>query len=396
MRRQKGTATWIALGASILLGGCSRANEIVTTEQPDTEQPAQAEPMSSASQLPTSLEVVDVEPADIRAAFGLLDAPVFATVRLSERFDIDGEVVELRETVVSDPSSDISFVRLDHSEVAQAMLAPLMDVSNVPDREAQEGTEWSDSLGPMLWARGLVPRQYTIQDGVAWTKFGGERQTALATLNVLLAAEESPLVEEVLATLESSSAPLDKWVGIKTDDRPITQIPSIGGLLAYRSVTTYVSQTWLQAGVELGDLRIDQQKVVGDRTVVQISDNLTTTLQLEFDQQLRLKAIEQDLSQWPNDSGLLGGRIEIDWEVDQSLLELPAEEDRFNAIDMLASIGLGPECVPEGVVTAADLEAIPELTEVLNQECIDQSPALQAGQAAAKRFAEVEAAISGD
>ncbi len=201
-------------------------------------------------------------------------------------------------------------------------------------------------------------------------------------------------LDPTIEMLESSTAPLDKWLSVELDVGNPLQFPGLGEVLTPAVVSDTVANGWFGPRVKIGDLQLNRQYTEGDAVVVEISDNLSTTLLIEFDADMRVQAIEQDLGEQREDSELarlavvVWRRFEITWDVDRSLLQLPAEEDRFNAIDILAAMGMGPECVPEEVTTVAELEAM-SFTEVLTPACLAQSPVLQMKQAAAEKFAAV-------
>jgi len=387
MNRWSARSTWsglLAMSALILVGGCSQAETVQATQSiPNPEQ-------ATRSAAPVVSAAPDLTMADIRAAFDLLDEPAAATVRLIERLEVEGEVLSRHETVTSDPASGITHVDVDHSEPSQVTLD-----AAVGDPENTQTASDAIRLGVALAGAGVVPQSYVTENNVGWILWGPLRESTVAKMRALGSIDDSTEMDAVIKVFQSSTAPLDKWVRIELDVGNPVQFPGHGAALTPPNINEMLAESWLSPGIEIEDLRLIDQYLEGEAVVVKIAHNLTTTLLVELDKDMRIRAIEQDLSDQGQDVALVWRRIEISWDIDRSLLQLPAKENRFTAIDMFAAMGLGPECVPEGITTVAELEAIPVLTDVLTQTCIDQTPIWGLQASTADNFAKVESGLDG-
>lgn len=370
----------------MLVAGCSRV-EVVQANQPPQSFEPQATSDVSAISATSDDQVLTM--ADVRAAFDSLDEPAAATVRLTERREADNQVLISEETVISDPDSGIARIEVDHSALSQVL------VDGINEPATPEDINPILRIELMTISTGLIPREYVTQDGVAWSTFDQQRQATINSWRLLALLNDSDQLGPAIETLELTTAPLDKWISLKLIDSNPFQFPGHGPTLTPAYVREIVTDEWLPSGVQISDLRLTTQHLEGDTTFLEISDNQTTLL-VEFDSAMRIQAIEQDLAGQELLHEVQWRRIEIAWEVEQSKLQLPSEEDRFDAIDMFATMGLGPECVPEGITTVAEMEAATPLTDLITQACIDQSPIMQMRLSASEKFEELDTVSSGD
>ncbi len=333
--------TWAAAALGVLvLGGCSRLSPqdvpgAMALE--DTQVQAGDFTLDQAeSSTPALTQEISLD--DLLTALDDLQTPQPVKTTLIMQQQEDSQTAVGYESRTSDPSTSVTYLSVDYSEVAamyQAILGDMLEEQpGAQDQVDEETTEdYSPALAGVIAGMSLPVDYFVDQDSerdTIWIRVADEIALNRAEIQSLRLLYDDN--EEVLAGLAYSESLIvdlpalrEKWFS-----EPLYEgrfFPAgLGPELALDSGSSLLYSVGFRDGVTPGDLVLIERSRDSQRIVIEISqvDQEAFAL-LEFNADKKIIALEiEDGTQ----------RFEFDWNPDLSVLELPPVELQLSEADI--------------------------------------------------------------